>query len=64
MKGQQVVQKILEDFKGVSNIPGIKSAKKKVFIAKIKNERGKIITSRERIANVFGEFKKKTLRRQ
>ena len=40
VKRQQVIQKILEDFKGVSNIPGIKSAKKKVLITKIKNQRG------------------------
>ena len=33
--------------------------KKKVLITKIKNERGEIITSREGIANVFGEFYKK-----
>ena len=31
MKRQQDIQKILEEFKGV---PGIKSAKKKVFITK------------------------------
>ena len=53
---QQLIQRILEDFKGVNNIPGIKSAKKKVLITKIKNERGAIITSRKGIANVFGEF--------
>ena len=58
MKIQQVVQRILEDFKGVSNIPGIKSAKKKMLITKIKNERGEIITSREGIATVFGKFYK------
>ena len=58
VKRQQVIQIILEDFKGVSNIPGIKSAKKKVLITEIKNERGEIITSREGIANVFGEFTK------
>ena len=46
VKRQQVIQRILEDFKGVSIIPGIKSAKKKVLITKIKNERGEIITSR------------------
>ena len=34
------IQRILEDFKGVRNIPGIKSAKKKV-LTKIKNEKGK-----------------------
>ena len=44
VKRQQVIQRILEDFKGVSIIPGIKSAKKKVLITKIKNERGEIIT--------------------
>ena len=30
------IQRILEDFKGVRNIPGIKSAKKKVLNTKIK----------------------------
>ena len=59
MKRQQDFQIILEDFKGVSNIPGIKSAKKKVLITKIKNEQGEIITSRKGIANVFGDFYKK-----
>ena len=34
LKRQQVIQRILEDIKGVSNIQGIKSAKKKVLIAK------------------------------
>ena len=36
MKRQQDIQRILEDFKGVRNIPGIKSAKKKVLITKEK----------------------------
>ena len=63
VKRQQVIQTILEDFKGVSKIPGINSAKKKVLITKILNERGEIITSRKGIANVFGEFYKK-IRRQ
>ena len=58
LKRQQVIQKCLEDFKGVSSIPGIKSAKKKVLVTKINNERGDIITSRKGIANVFGEFYK------
>ena len=57
------VRRILEDFKGIRNIPGIKSAKKRVFITKIKNEEGECITSRKGIAYVFGEFHKKTLRR-
>ena len=59
VKRQQLIQRILEDFKGVSNIPGIKYAKKKVLITKIEDERGEIITSRRGIANVFGEFYKK-----
>ena len=42
----------------MKNIPGVKSAKKSVLITKIKNEKGKIITSRKRIAKVFGEFYK------
>ena len=49
-------KKILENFKGVSSIPGIKSAKKKVLITKVKNEQGEVITSRKGIANIFGEF--------
>ena len=64
VKRQQEIQKHLEDLKGVSNIPEIKSAKKKKLITKIKNERGEVITSRKGIANVFGEHKQKTLRRQ
>ena len=48
-----------EDFKGVRNIPGIKSAKKKVHITKLKNEKGETSTSRTGIANVCGEFDKK-----
>ena len=53
---QQDIQRILEDFKGVKNIPGIKSATRRVLITKIKNEKGETITSRKGIANVFGEF--------
>ena len=49
----------IEDFEGVKNIPGIKSAKKRVLVTKIKNEKGEIITSRKGIANVFGESYKK-----
>ena len=58
MKRQQNIQRLLEDFQGLRNIPGIKSAKKKVHITKIKNEKGEINTSREGIANVFWEFYK------
>ena len=46
-------------FKGVRNIPGIKTAKKRVLITKIKNEKGECITSRKGIADVFGEFYKR-----
>ena len=58
-KRRQDIQKILEDFKGARNIPGIRSAKKKVFITKMKNEKGESTTSRKGIANVFGEFYRK-----
>ena len=34
----------------------MKSAKRRVLITKIKNEKGEVITSRKGIANVFGEF--------
>ena len=59
LKRQQDIQRTLEDFKGVSNIPGIKSAEKKVLTTKIKNERAEIITSRKGTSNVFDEFYKK-----
>ena len=59
MKRQQDIQRILEDSKGVRNILGIKSAKKKVLITKIKNDKGESITSRKGIADVFGEFYKR-----
>ena len=59
MKRQQDTKRILEDFKGTKNIPGIKSAKKRMLITQIKNNRGEIITSRKGIANVSGEFYKK-----
>ena len=59
MKRQQDIQRILEEFKGVRNIPGIKSAKKNVLITKIKNDKGECITSRKGIADVFGEFYKR-----
>ena len=59
MKRQQDIQRILEEFKGVRNIPGIKTAKKKVLITKIKNDKGECITSRKGIADVFGEFYKR-----
>ena len=49
MKRQQEHQRILEDFKGVKNIPGIKYAMRRVLITKIENEKGEIITSRKGI---------------
>ena len=59
MKRQQDTKRSLEDFKGVGNISGIKSAKKKVLLTKIKNDKGECITSRKGIADVFGEFYKR-----
>ena len=64
MERQRDIQRILEEFKGVKNIPGIKSAKKRVLITKRRNEKGEIITSRKGIANVFREFYKQIIRRQ
>ena len=58
MKRQQDIQRILEEFKGVRNIPGINTAKKKVLITKIKNGKEECITSKG-IADVFGEFYKR-----
>ena len=55
MKGQQDIQRILEDFKRVKNIPRVKSAKRSVLITKIKNEKSEVVTYRKGIANVFGE---------
>ena len=56
---QEEIQRILEDFKGIMNIPGIKSARRRVLINKIKNEKGEVITSREGMANVLENFSKK-----
>ena len=54
------IQRMLEDFKGVRSISGIKTAKKNVHITEIKNDKGECTTSRKRIDEVFGELKKKT----
>ena len=59
MKRQQDIERIFEEFKGVRNIPGIKTAKKRVLITKIKNEKGECITSRKGIADAFGDFYKR-----
>ena len=42
--------------KGVKNIQGIKSAKKRVLITNTKNVKRKMITCRKGIANVFKEL--------
>ena len=55
MKRHQNIERILEEFKGVRNIPRIKAAKKRVLITKIKNKKGECIT---RIADTFGQFTK------
>ena len=39
MKRHHDIERILEEFKGVRNIPRIKPAKKRVLITKIKNEK-------------------------
>ena len=64
MKRQQDIQRILEDFKGVRNIPGIKSAKKRVFITKIKKTRKGIASHLGKelpmsLVNSFKDFTKR-----
>ena len=59
MKRQQDIERILQEFKGVRNIPRIKTAKKRVLITKIKNKKGECITSRKGIGDTFGEFYKR-----
>ena len=59
MKRQQDIERILEEFKGIRNILRIKTAKKRVLITKIKNDKGECITSRKGIADTFGEFYKR-----
>ena len=59
MKRHQDIERILEEFQGVRNIPRIKTAKKRVLITKIKNKKGECITSRKGIADTFGEFYKR-----
>ena len=53
------LKEYLKEFKGVRNIPRIKTAKKRVLITKIKNKKGECITSRKGIADTFGEFYKR-----
>ena len=49
VKRHHDIERILEEFKGVRNIPRIKTAKKRVLITKIKNKEGECITSRKGI---------------
>ena len=53
---QEKIQKILEELKGTKSISNIKSAKKRIFIPKIKNKQGETINTRKGIAKVFAEF--------
>ena len=59
MKRHHDIERILEEFKGVRNIPRIKTAKKRVLITKIKNKKGECITSRKEIDDTFGELYKR-----
>ena len=56
MKRQQDIERILEEFKDIRKIPGTQTAKKRVLITKIKNEKNKCITSRKGIDDTSGEF--------
>ena len=58
-KRQETIQRILEEFRGIKNVSGIESAKKRVLIPKVYNDKGDTTTWREGIANVFGEFNSK-----
>ena len=49
----------MKSSRAFENIPVIKTAKQKVHITKIKNDKGECITSRKGIADVFGEFYKR-----
>ena len=42
--------------KGTKNISNVKSAKKRIFIPRVKNKKGELIITRKGIANVFAEF--------
>ena len=53
---QEQIQKILEELKGTRNILSSKSVKKRIFIPKVKNNKGETIHTRQGIANVFAEF--------
>ena len=51
---REKIQRILEEFERIKNISNIKSAKKRFHPKDLKNEKGEVIKSRKRIANVFG----------
>ena len=59
MKRHHDIERILEEFKGVRNIPRIKTAKKRVLITKVKDKEGECVTSRKGIADTFGDFYKR-----
>ena len=63
MKRQQDIQRILEYFKGVKNIPGIKSAKKKVLITEMQIEKRGNHHVSKRDCQCFWRIPQKTLRR-
>ena len=44
---------------GIKRKSSIKSGRRRTFIPKVKNDKGETITSRNGIANVFGEFYRK-----
>ena len=57
------IARILEEMKGTRNIANIKTAKRRILIPKI-NANGEVVTPRKGIANVFGEFSQKAVRRR
>ena len=61
VKRHHDIERILEEFKGVRNIPRIKTAKKRVLITKIKNKEGEYITSRKGIADTFWRILQETI---
>ena len=52
LKRQENIQQILEEFRGIKSI----SCTKRTPIPKVENDKGETITSRKRIAKVFGEL--------
>ena len=51
-----MIQRILEEFRGIKSRSCINSGKQRTLIPKVKNDKGETITSRKGIANVVGEF--------